>query len=535
MKKREGRNGLAFAAAAALLVAAAVTGCGGSGSGGENKTDASSQGASAKSGDGKILKVATNWEKNTFDPALWSDAGGVRAGISMFETLLKLDEERNIVPGLAESYEASEDGKTYTFHLRKGVQFHGGYGEFTSEDIAFTLERLNDPEVGATTSKSKCKLENIESMDTSDPYTFVLKLKEADNNIPMDFASWYTMIVSKKAYEENGPSGFGQKPVGTGPFEYESGKPAETYTIKRFEDYWGEKAVLDRVQITTLTDETNGVNAFNAGEVDLLTINDPNNIQKFKDVEGCQVIKVSDFQNYYLGFNVTKEPLNNPLVREAMKYAINYDEMLEDYWRGTMLPASGYVPSDCMYHYPGEESGFQAEYDPEKARELLAEAGYPDGFSITVSAANDSLSKGPLMIVQQYMNEIGIDVELKLSEYATYVEDARSGNIDMWFMVNGDGYRGDDWLQVFMTKNIPGSNWCSFSNEEYDALMEQGLASGDRQEKEECFRKAQEILIESIPSLPIAESCTHILIRDNVKNLTLDPNHLFVYREMDVE
>lgn len=528
---------LTSAMAAVLCTAFLLTGCGQkttaeeAGSAGESQTTGQN---TSESGE-KVLKVAIHWEKPTFDPALWADGGSIKAGISMFETLAALDQDRNIVPALAESWDVSDDKKTYTFHLRKGVQFHAGYGEFTSEDVAYTLERLSDPNVGATDTKSKCKVDNIESMDTSDPYTFVLNLKEPDNEVLMDFASWYTNIISKKAYEELTPSGFGLKPVGTGPFEYESGKPAESYVVKRFDDYWGDKAILDKVQITMLADEANRINAYNAGEVDIMSINDSNTTLKFRDAEGCEVKTVSGSGCYYLGMNTQKEPFNNPKVREAVKYAINYDEMLNDYWSGTILPPTGYVQSYCIYAATPEESGYTYEYNPEKAKQLLAEAGYPDGFSTSVSSPNDSLSKGPLLVIQQYMAEVGIDMKINLSEFATYLDEVRNGKDEMWFLVNGDGYRGDQWLTAFTSEKIPGSNWCMYQNEEYDDLVAKGFAATEKAEKDKYFLEAQKILVRDIPSVPLAESTGDFVVRDNVKNFTLSTELLFRFKDMDLE
>ena len=522
------------AAAIALFASMILTGCGGGGKAADTGGSSAVQQSSGDSGE-KMLKVATHWEKATFDPALWGDGGSVKAGISIFETLLALDEDRNLIPSLAESWDVSDDRKTYTFHLRKGVRFHAGYGELTSEDVAYTLERLSDPEVGATDTKSKCKVDNIESMDTSDPYVFVLHLKEADNEILMDFASWYTNIISKKAYEELKPSGFGAKPVGTGPFEYESGKPAEAYIVKRFDDYWGEKALLDKVQITMLADESSRINLYNAGEVDIMSLNDSNNILKFGETEGCEVKKVAGAGCYYLGMNLEKEPFTNPKVREALKYAINYDEMLNDYWRGTLFPPTGYVQSYCIYASTAEESGFTYEYNPEKAKQLLAEAGYPDGFSTSVASPNDTLSKGPLLVIQEYMADIGIDMQLNLSEFATFLDDVRNGRHDMWFLVNGDGYRGDQWLTSFTSEKIPGSNWCQFRNEEFDELVAKGFEATEKADKDKYFGDAQKILVESIPSIPIAESTGDILVKDTVKGFSLNPELLFQFKYMDLQ
>lgn len=521
---------------AAVLAAALMGGCsGGTEEDTQKEETKSATQAQEKGADASTLRFVTYWEEGTFDPALWGDGGGCKVGISMYETLLKFNDDRTLAPSLAESWEVSDDQKTYTFHLRKGVQFHRGYGEFTSEDVAYTLERLSDPEVGATDVKSRCKVDNIESMDTSDPYTFVVHLKEPDTELFLDFASWYTNIISKKAYEELGPSGFGANPVGTGPYEYEQGKPSESYTVKKFEDYWGEPGILDRVEVTTLTEESSSLNAFDADEVDMIALNSSNSIQKYRNSEDARVEVGVGVGCYYLGMNNEKAPFDNPKVREAVKYAINYDEMLEDYWQGELLPPSGYMQAFCLYAAPVEETGFTYEYNPEKAKELLAEAGYPNGFSVKVVAPNDSVSKGPLMVVQQYLSAVGINAELELSEFATFIDQVRNGQDDMWFLINGDGYRGDQWMTSFMSEKIPGSNWNRYVNPEFDALMKKGFAAMDQEEKSKYFLEAQKLLIQDIPSVPIAESTTDYAVKNRVKNFSLNVEGLLEFSKFELE
>ncbi|MDO5424773.1 MAG: ABC transporter substrate-binding protein [Eubacteriales bacterium] len=477
----------------------------------------------------KVLKVATNWEKASFDYAQWSDASGCKVGTAIYETLLTLDENKEIQPYLAESYEVSEDYKTYTFHLRQGVQFHAGYGEMTSEDVAYSLERLSDPDVGAVTAPEKAKVSNIESMDTSDPYTFVLNLKEPDVNVLMDFASWYTFVTSKKAGEELG-TGLGQTPVGTGAFEYESGKIAESYTVKKFEDYWGETAKVDKITVTLLADEINAVNAFDAGEIDITGLSDANNIKKYQDSEVGTLTQISDNQNYYLGMNCTDEILSNKEVRQALSYAINYEELIDAYFQGNQKLPSGYVPSDCMY----SKATLTPTYDPEKCKEMLAEAGYPDGFTVTCSAVNDTMSKGPLMVIQQYLAAVGVNMELDLAEYATYIEKVRAGEAQMWFMINGDGFMGSDWLPCFASDQAPGRNWDMYQNPEYDECLENAEATADLEEKTEWYGKAQDILTEDMPSIVCAEYMSTTLTRNTVTNVERDVRNYIKWNLVDI-
>lgn len=233
--------------------------------------------------------------------------------------------------------------------------------------------------------------------------------------------------------------------------------------------------------------------------------------------------------------NNQKTPFDNPKVREAVKYAINYEEMLNDYWSGTLLPPTGYVQSYCLYAGAAEDTGFTYEYNPEKAKALLAEAGYPDGFSVKVVAPNDSLSKGPLMIIQQYLSDVGINAELELSEFATFIDQVRNGQDDMWFLVNGDGYRGDQWLSSFMSEKIPGSNWNQYKNPEFDALMEKGFAAMDQAEKTQYFLEAQKLLVRDIPSVPIAESTGDYAVKNRVKNFSLNVENLLEFSKFDLE
>jgi peptide/nickel transport system substrate-binding protein len=471
--------------------------------------------------------MATNFESTTFDPTLWGNANGSIAGSSMYETLLTLDGDKKVASKLAESWDVSDDYRTCVFKLRKGVQFHHGYGELTAEDVVFTIERMSDPELGSLTA-SLLGVDNFESVSAPDAYTVEIRMKEADPGILIDFASWYSMIVSKKAVEELTPAQFGQNPVGTGPVEFVSGRIAEQYMVRRFEDYWGEGAALDGIQISTLPDETNAINAFEAGELDLISLDESTNIVKYMDDNEVTLINAPSFNVYFLGMNLQVEPFDDARVRHAISLAINRDELIEDYWQNTQLPTTSFVPNLCLY---AVTDAWTPEYNVERAKELLAEAGYPDGFSTTVAAVNDTMSQGPMAVIQQYLAEIGVDLKMNASEYGTFITDVREGQQPMWFMARSSDFTVDRWLSSFLSSEYPGNNWGGYQDEEFDMLLHEAQIATEEDEKEALYRAAQLRLIEMMPAAPIAQTCSTTLMKKNVSGFERDASgYMLLYK-----
>ena len=447
-------------------------------------------------------------------------AAGTKEGLfNVFEGLVKPDSEGNLNDAVAESHTISEDGKVYTFTLRDGVKFHDGT-TVTAEDVKYSIDRCADTSNGDPLVSAFLAIDSVNIIDEK---TVEIVLKEGNT----DFLPYLTAAIIPAANED--PE---SNPIGTGPYKYVSRSPQENVILEKFDEYWGTPANIDTVKIQVIANADTIVTSLNGGSVDM-----------FARISQAQADQLSDdfdvlegtmnlVQAMYL--NNAKEPFNDVRVRQALCYAVDPQgimDMISD-GKGAQIGSSMF-PSFGKYYM--EELNDLYATNIEKAKELLTEAGYPDGFSTSVASPNDTLSKGPLLVIQEYMADIGIDMQLNLSEFATFLDDVRNGRHDMWFLVNGDGYRGDQWLTSFTSEKIPGSNWCQFRNEEFDELVAKGFEATEKADKDKYFGDAQKILVESIPSIPIAESTGDILVKDTVKGFSLNPELLFQFKYMDLQ
>lgn len=242
--KRSNRKYLALLMAA-LTAAASLSACSGSTSGDASQSSSAKTENNGSGAAGSVLRVGRTWDSGSgnFDPATFSGIS-FQFGPDVFESLLTYNDKQEPAPYLAESWETSDDLKTYTFKLREGVQFHYGFGEMKASDVVFSVGRLLDPTINNTaTNSTNLGLANIESVEAADDYMVVFTLKEGDVFFPDKVARSYLTITSQKAVEEMGLEEYQKRPIGTGPFMLEEGGvPGEKYCTVKFDDYWGRKA-----------------------------------------------------------------------------------------------------------------------------------------------------------------------------------------------------------------------------------------------------------------------------------------------------
>lgn len=319
-----------------------------------------------------------------------------------------------IQPSLAERWEVGPDKLTWTFYLRKGVKWHEGYGELTAEDVKFSMERLVDPNVGSPFRKNLAAIENVTVVD---PYTVKIKTKNVVPDLPallVDYQAGY--VVCKKAVEKLGKD-LTYHPVGTGPFRFQSYKPRESFTLVANEDYWRGKPILKEVMVLFMPDNSTRELALRNGEVHAINIPAKQEwIDRLRKA-GFDVNLTSPANMFVLHFNMTKKPLDNIKVRQALCHAISREELIAFLGKDVAKPeysplASGYVGhTDDVVRY---------EYNPEKAKNLLAEAGYPNGFKLSMNISNSAIYLPPMQVVQEQWKKIGVDLELKVVDHPTY-------------------------------------------------------------------------------------------------------------------
>lgn len=482
----------------------------------------------------QILRVARDYEGDSYDPATYGSYNDYLFGPIVFETLVQFDENYDILPKLADSWEVSDDALTYTFHLKKGVQFHYGYGEFTSKDVQYSIKRLGDPAVNGSMNYVSLGVENMASIDAPDDYTVVITLKELDPNFLVKMASHYGNIVSQKAVEDMGLEKFSLRPVGTGAFMVAEGAViGEHSEVLRFDGYWGDKAILDKITFQVISEPATLYTAFESGEVDQISMTDFDKLAQYQAAPDKYNIYIGPSRSMlYIGNNMSIAPFDDPRVREAFTLAIDREGMIEDYFLGLPNAAGGIIPAPCMYSL---KDYFNPTYDPAKAKELLAEAGYPNGFTTTFYCPGDATSLGPATVLQSYLEAAGIHAELQTVDFGVFLDKVRAGEAPIWLIYNDTNISSEDTIRRYMSENYPGNNWSGINDPAYDEAAAAALNEKDVTKRPELFEKAQKILNDLNAVYTVCDSAQYNITAKKVKGLEFRPDLAIRFDKVYIE
>lgn len=434
----------------------------------------------------KVLRLARSWEEASWDPCTTIGADQIALAPFIFETLCRLETDGTSSPLLAESWEVSADGLTYTFHLRKGVQWHKGYGEFTSKDVKFTFERNADESIGSVQMGS-LNSANIVAIETPDDYTVVFKLGIPDVDFITRCSISCSYIVSKAAFDAVGLEGFAREPIGTGPYQFDTGTAGSQTEVVVFPEYWGGRYNIDRITNTVITDTNTTYSAFENGELDAIYVYYMDKVNEYVD-KGYTATYLPSRQLLYVGVNMKIAPFDNEKVRQAFFMALNPQYYVDEIFYGKESIPSGMIPANCKYALTGY---YTPEYDPAAAKALLAEAGYPDGCPITLWTVNDDISKPPALITENQLTEAGFKVEMQLVDFGVYIDKVRAGEAPMWLLYNSTSIISDDTISRYTSGRYPGSNWSGVTDKIYDDFVAQGLAATTEAEKDAAYKNAQ--------------------------------------------
>ncbi|ODT80307.1 MAG: hypothetical protein ABS76_16590 [Pelagibacterium sp. SCN 64-44] len=385
--------------------------------------------ARAQDADTLRMGIAANNPRHS-DPNLTTQGSDNWATEQIYEQLARPDDGRfalapdEYLPTLATEWTQSEDARTWTFKLREGVQFHRGYGEMTSEDVVFSFERAIKEGTNRTI------LSNIDSVVANGPYEITITLKQPDVNLlGTSIFNNNTSIISKKAYEEIGAEAFATDAVGTGPYELVEFNPESGTRMKRHEDYWGEKAKIANVECVYIADTTARTLALLSGNVDIIeAVRAPGWIDSILQRDPTLQIDMTTPGSFNtLHVNLTRAPFDNLLVRQALMHAIDRPAVA-----AALAPMGGTMAGLQPDFFP---AGFKIEdlpeelqypYDPEKARALLAEAGYPDGISFDTLCSQREDYASTMLIVQEQLRLAGFNMNLQIIDHTAYHADNRS-------------------------------------------------------------------------------------------------------------
>lgn len=446
---------------------------------------------------------------DSLDPHLAVAAGTEEVLFNLFEGLVKTDPEGNLIPAVASDYDISEDGKTYTFTLREGIKFHNG-DLVTVEDIVYSIQRLAGTESG-TPLVSAYSL--VESVEATDDQTVVITLSEAN----IEFLAYLTEAIIPADYD-----GQDTHPIGTGPFQFVSRTPQEGMVIEKFEDYWGTPAYLDRVEYRVITSADTLMMSLKSGAVDLcahLTSTQANELASQFNIETDSMKLV---QALYL--NNAVAPFDDVRVRQALCYAVDVQQILDLTADGDGYPlGSSMYPAFGKYFMP-ELTDYYTQ-DVEKAKELLADAGYADGFDMTITVpSNYTPHVEVAQVLVEQLKAVGVNATIELVEWSTWLENVYQGRNFQSTVIGldaTDAMTARAMLERFVS--TADTNFINFSNSDYDRIFAEAIASADDAEQTELYKQLETILTEQAANVYIQDLCDYVAINPELGGLTFYP------------
>jgi len=404
-----------------------------------------------------------------------------------------------IEPELAVSWEILEDNVSYVFHLRQGVKYHDG-GTFNAYDAKWNFERML-----SDYSQVRNRVEMIKEIEVIDGYTIKLVLEKPFGPFLDNLMTMGIRFVSPRAVEAMGNEAFQKHPVGTGPFKFvEWDEQKGVLTFEDFEDYWGGRPYLDKWIFVEIPDDQTRLAAFIRGDVDVIHGVPAANVDQLLSDQRFNVFPVLAKSNTidYITFNCAKPPFNDVRVRQAIAYALDEEALVE--FLPHTEPIYGPLPPASWGANPviGE-----SPYDVEEAKRLLAEAGYPDGFSVTLKIwSNDPVRVSLAEVVQSMLAQVGIKVDIQILETSTLIETMRKGGAEAdWEMASlhwggGGALDPNGNLRVLFHSSMGQYNWiANYHSIEVDRLLDEALVTVDYERRKALYQTAYTILVHDAP------------------------------------
>ncbi|WP_019119981.1 ABC transporter substrate-binding protein [Brevibacillus massiliensis] len=555
MKKRV----LSAAFSGMLALALALAGCSGSqqaaqpsdNQGGQPEQKQPQQPAETGKTGEKVLIYGRGGDTVSLDPATIDDGESARVTENIMETLVEYaDGTMEIVPGLAEKWDIDPSGLKYTFHLRKGVKFHDGT-DFNAEAVKFNFERwmdknnpLHSPEGFAYYNDMFGGYKGdpdhvIKEVKVVDEYTVEFDLNRSQAPFLANLGMFPFAIASPKALQEQKEK-FGEHPVGTGPFTFVEWQRNDHITIEKNPDYWNKDLPkLDKVVFKVIPDNSARLTALQSGEIDVMDGLNPEDAETVKANSDLQLMTRPPMNIGFLSFNVEKKPFDDKRVRQAIAYAVNKPALVEAFYSGLAMPAVNIMPPILLGY---NDQIKDREFNLEKAKQLLAEAGYPDGFKTkfwAMPVPRPYIPNGQKMAeaMQQDFKKIGIETEIVTMDWATYLDKTKKGEQEMYLLGwNGDNGDPDNFIYVLLDKNnIGGGNRTRYANEEVHQLLLKAQTEVDPAKRSELYKKVQEILFDEVPVVPIAHAEPGIAAKASVKNYIPHPKGTEYLKKVDME
>jgi peptide/nickel transport system substrate-binding protein len=503
--------------ACALVLSLALTGC-------------SDKSSGSKGGD--ILIYGKGGDAASLDPSTVTDGESFLVTEQMYETLVNFKKDSmEIEPGLATKWELSPDNLTYTLTLREGVKFHDGT-DFNADAVVKNFERWmksNNPkkfqyfpsQFGGFEGNKAAVIKEVKAKDDK---TVVFTLFRPQAPFLKNIAMSPFAIASPKAFDK-----LDKNPVGTGAFKFKSWKKNATIEVVKNDKYWNKDLPkLDGVTFKVIKDNSARINALTKGEVDLMDGMNPSDKSKVEGNNKLQLFERPSFNVGYLGFNTEKAPFDKKEVRQAISHLINKDEIIKNFFEGSAIPAKNPIPPSISSY---NDSIQDYDYNVEKAKELLKKAGLEKGFKMDLWAmpiARPYMPNGQKVAeyIQSSLKQVNIEANIVTFEWATYTEKLRVGEAPIYMLGwTGDNGDADNFMYALLDKDsIDSNNYSRYANEDVHKLLVEAQTISDESKRTELYKKAQELIHEDAPWVPLVHSTPLLAGSSKVKGFVPHPS-----------
>lgn len=468
--------------------------------------------------DSNTLVMIIESSPTNLDPRVGIDAQSERIDNLIFDDLLSRGDDLNVAPGLAEKWDVP-DPLTYVFHLHSGAKFHDGR-PLTSRDVKWTFDSLLQGKIRSTKA---AVYKYVDRIDAPDEHTVTFHMKEPDATLLWNLSDGAMGVV---------PYGSGDEitlhPIGSGPFKFVSAETDREVVLERNDGYWAGPPRLARVRFAVVPDETTEALELRKGSGDI-AINSltPDTVVTLEKDANLRVEHGGGTRLAYLGFNLRDPVLRDVRVRQAIAYALDRQPMIEYLWRGLAQPARSVLPAQS-WAYNGDVPPY--DHDPEKANRILDAAGYPEingiRFHITMKTSTDANTRLMVAVMQQQLREVGIALDIRSFEFATFFSDVQHGAFQMYGLRWIGGNEDPDIFEyAFHSSKFPpnGANRDYYSNPKVDSLIDKARREIDPKARKPLYDEVQSILAQELPYINLWYLDNVLVHTNRVRNLRLNP------------
>jgi len=509
-----------------LALSLAITGC----SSGNEASVANKDTTAATAKSGGTLVIARLSDANNLDPHFSTQINSMAViQHKVYEGLVQLDKNSEYKPLLASEWKQLDD-LTWEFKLRQGVTFHDG-APFNAEAVQKTVARVLDKN---NPSPKYNMFEMIKEVKAVDEYTIQFKLNYAFAPLLSVLASAEGSILSPKAIEQYGKE-LSKHPTGTGPFVFESWTPGQEIVLVKNEKYWGDKPKIDKVVFKTVPEDATRVAMVETGEAHAAEQLPVTEVERVQSSSAMSLGRFEAFATDHIGINTKKKPFDDLRVRQAIAYAIDKEAIIAGVYNNVGKKADSTLGPKVIGYSPNVKS---YPYDLNKAKALLAEAGYPNGFKATVYLNDNKARINVAEVLQSQLKQIGIDLEVKVLEFGAYLEAAAKGETDLFISGWGNATGDADYNQINIyhskSHGLPG-NHSFYANPEVDKLIEAGRKEKDPEKRKAIYEKSVQLEMDDVAIIPYRSVENLAAISKNVQGLWINPSGYVEINEVTIQ